>query len=163
MSRNHRMLCSPPSYSRALPELHHFDPACMDQSHYPNQCWIPGHFRKIRDPASITPGTSRFGMGYAKSRAHHDTEGVYWQRQKRSEACYFNQIKKKMNGYSFFNEDPVQFPHLLHKRANPDCGHTGEAHVPFGGKKMTDAYILEAVRSPIGKRNGTLSNMRPDD
>ena len=28
---------------------------------------------------------------------------------------------------------------------------------------MTDAYILEAVRSPIGKRNGSLSEMRPDD
>ena len=28
---------------------------------------------------------------------------------------------------------------------------------------MTDAYILEAVRSPIGKRNGSLSDMRPDD
>jgi acetyl-CoA acyltransferase len=28
---------------------------------------------------------------------------------------------------------------------------------------MTDAYILEAVRSPIGKKNGSLSGIRPDD
>ena len=28
---------------------------------------------------------------------------------------------------------------------------------------MADAYILEAVRTPIGKRGGGLSSMRPDD
>ena len=28
---------------------------------------------------------------------------------------------------------------------------------------MTDAYILEAVRTPIGKRGGALSSIRPDE
>ena len=29
--------------------------------------------------------------------------------------------------------------------------------------EMTDAYILEAVRTPIGKRGGALSSIRPDE
>ena len=28
---------------------------------------------------------------------------------------------------------------------------------------MAEAYILEAVRTPIGKRGGALANIRPDD
>jgi acetyl-CoA acetyltransferase family protein len=30
-------------------------------------------------------------------------------------------------------------------------------------KRMQDAYIVSAVRTPVGKKNGSLSQMRPDD
>jgi acetyl-CoA acyltransferase len=35
--------------------------------------------------------------------------------------------------------------------------------VDYGSRVTTEAYIVDAVRSPIGKRNGTLAHVRADD
>src|SRR5690606_33823502 len=58
-------------------------------------------------------------------------------------------------------------PHFVHRLLYPSAGRRGRlpAKHPFLRRRrpMPEAFICDAVRTPIGRYAGSLSSVRPDD